>query len=93
MCRLPPTTQVLRRLSEAVLHQVLPQEELRCSLVRAMLRELFACCVLRSTMMYFTPANINKVMSLGGWGVTQLVWEVQGCLDSCLLGRDGAGAQ
>lgn len=52
---------MLRRLSEAVLARVLPAEESRCIMIRTLLREIFACCVLRSVMMYFLPYNLNKV--------------------------------
>lgn len=57
----PAHAQVLRALSEGAMAALLPPEDAGCPLLSALLRELFATCLLRSTMMYFTPSALNRV--------------------------------
>jgi hypothetical protein len=53
--------QVLRSLSGMILARVLPPDAQGCLLMRGLLRELVACCVLRNTLMYLKPYSLNKV--------------------------------
>ena len=53
--------EALRELSDSVLGCVLPRDVACCRLMRPLLRELFAVCVLRSTLLCFTPSSINRV--------------------------------
>lgn len=52
-----------KRLSEAVLAHLLPSEDRSCPMMRVMLRELFAACLLRSTLASLAPYSINKVLA------------------------------
>jgi hypothetical protein len=53
--------QACKRLSEAVLVHIVPPDDWACPMMRAMLRELFATCLLRSTLASLAPYSINKV--------------------------------
>ena len=57
--------QVIRRLSELVLSHLCPPDVLQCTMMRCMLREIFAYCVLRNALMYLKPYSINKVSVWG----------------------------
>jgi hypothetical protein len=54
-----------KRLSEAVLVHIMPPEDRACPMLRSMLRELFATCLLRSTLASLAPYSINKVSTTG----------------------------
>jgi hypothetical protein len=54
-----------KRLSVAVLVHIMPAEDRACPMMRAMLRELFATCLLRSTLASLAPYSINKVSTIG----------------------------
>jgi hypothetical protein len=61
----PAPPQTLRALSDGAVSLLLPPDAAACPALRPLLRELFACCVLRSAMLYFTPAAVNAVRR--GW--------------------------
>lgn len=55
--------QTCRCLADAVLMQILPAEDRACPMLRSMLRELFATCLIRSILTSLAPYTINKVCS------------------------------
>ncbi|WIA09198.1 hypothetical protein OEZ85_008608 [Tetradesmus obliquus] len=66
--------QACKRLSEAVLVHIMPPEDRACPMMRAMLRELFATCLLRSTLASLAPYSINKLLlSVMAGGANQRV--------------------
>ncbi|KAF6266509.1 PXA domain-containing protein [Scenedesmus sp. NREL 46B-D3] len=54
--------QACKRLSEAVLVHIMPPEDSACPMLRALLRELFATCLLRSTLASLAPHSVNKLL-------------------------------
>jgi hypothetical protein len=60
-------------VADGCIGALLPEAEAEAPLVRPMLRELLAACMLRPAMMYLTPPCINKLLlQVGGVAAAQL---------------------
>ncbi len=54
--------RALRNLADGVASVLLTQQERACPLVLHLMRELFASCVLKSSLWLFMPASINRLI-------------------------------
>ncbi|GMH39284.1 hypothetical protein BSKO_07182 [Bryopsis sp. KO-2023] len=54
--------RVVRRIAEGVISVVMSRDDLSRPYVKSLVRELFATCVLRPLLMFFTPYNANRLI-------------------------------